>query len=534
MDPYSRKRKYSSLLIIIVAAFLIHGSVLDRFWLGDDPQVLLHAVRYSPVEVVSERPAWQELSTSNFTPLVTWSFDMDLSLFGPNPQLFYLHQIFSIALAALCLRLLMLALGAGERSSLLLALLFLAAPPTVHVAGLLMTRHYVEGLVAAAVSVLLWVIAIRRPEHQTILIIGSVCAYLVSLLAKEVFVLLPLVYIALAVGRTTRRRLILMMIPSGIAAAGYLAWRSWMLESPGGYGGGNVAMHLLDLTLQWVRAHPSVALWFAVSIGVCMISWLRSRLDVFRFGLIGAAATGPLAGIGDSLEGRHLLVPAAVVLCGAVGGATVRLKGNVKNGLLAVLALLTVVAAAFQMSSEARQIERMEAEGRYVWEERRDAKKLLAGSPGWYLDGIAELDLIWRGESSPDVVFSETGVLLSAGSDSYISFADDASPRVVDLRGADAARRTYDARASIDLEIVRTGHELQWRFAPECDCEWYFYSYPGYQRFEVPRQGSRIVPRPREQQWFRIERRERSGRWTLSPPLSLPRDGEKTRWKREP
>lgn len=534
MDPYSRKRKYSSLLIVIVAAFLFHGSVLDRFWLADDPQVLLHAVRYSPVEVVTERPAWQELSTSNFTPLVTWSFDLDLSLFGPSPQLFYLHQIFSIALAALFLRLLMLALGAGERSSLLLSLLFLAAPPTVHVAGLLMTRHYVEGLVAASLSVLLWVIAIRRPEHQAILIIGSVCAYLVSLLAKEVFVLLPLVSIALALGRTSSRRLILMTVPYGIAAAGYLAWRSWMLEGAGGYGGGDVARHVLELTLQWARTHPSVAFWFAITIVVCMISWLRSRLDLIRFVLIGAAATGPLVGIGDSLEGRHLLVPATVVLCGAVGGTSLRLKGNVKRGLLAVVALVTVVSAAVQMSSQATQIRRMEAEGRYVWEERRGARKLLAGSPGWYLNGIAELDLIWRNESSPDVVFSETGALLSAGADSYITFANDASPRVVDLRAADAARQTYDARASLNLEIARNGHELQWRFTPECDCEWYFYSYPGYQRFEVPRQGSRIVPRPREQQWFRIERRERSGRWTLSPPLSLPRDGEKTRWKREP
>ncbi|MBW3671967.1 MAG: hypothetical protein KY432_09905, partial [Acidobacteria bacterium] len=289
-----------------------------------------------------------------------------------------------------------------------------------------------------------------------------------------------------------------------------------------------------DLTLQWTRAHPSVAFWFAISMAVCMISWLRSRLDVIRFGLISVAATGPLIGVGDSLEGRHLLVPAAVVLCGAVGGASARLKRHAKSGLLTVLALVTVVSAAVQMSREATQIRRMEAEGRYVWEERREARKLLAGSPGWYLIGIAELDLIWRGESSPDVVFSETGALLSAGSDSYVSFADDASRWVVDLRDADAARQTYDARAPIDLEIARSGHELEWSFAPECDCDWYFYSYPGYQRFEVSRQGSRIVPRPREQQWFRIERRERSGKWTLSPPLSLPHDGEKTRWKRDP
>lgn len=524
--------RYGSVLVIVVATFVIHGSVLGRFWLADDPQVLLHAVRYGPLEVVSDKAAWQELSTSNFTPLVTWSFDLDLSLFGPDPALFYVHQVVSIALAAIVLWLVMLALGGGPRESLALAILFVAAPPTIHVAGLLMTRHYVEGLVAALLSTLFWILASNRQRHRSVLIVASVLAYLASVLAKEVFMLLPLVHVSLAMGKQRWRTTVKEITPFAIVLAVYLVWRRWMLESTGGYGGGDLVAHLIAVAGQWVRSHPIVAIWFAVVGVICLFSWLRTRDDVVRFALVVVAAFAPLVGIGDQIEGRHLLFPAVVMLTGAVGGINARLRDGSRLALLVALVLVSVIAAVRTGSREAHSIARMEAEGRYVWDQRRDATMLFAGSPGWYLEGLAELDLVWRHESSPEIVYSELGVRLASEESRYLTFSEDGHPRteyVDDMGSANG----YVATAPIEIQIERTGHELRWRFGPRCDCEWRFYSYPAYQTFTVPSEGSRIVPRPRRPQWFRIERRERSGEWTLSPPLLLPREGEMMRWKRD-
>lgn len=532
MKAPSSIAKYSRLLIIVVAAFVIHGSVLGRFWLGDDPQVLLHALRYDPLEVVSEKDAWQELSTSNFTPMVTWSFDLDLSLFGLDPAPFYAHQVLSVALAALALRLLMLALGVGTRESLAVAFVFLAAPPTIHVAGMLMTRHYVEGLIAAALSVALWVMALARTERR-FLVVSSVITYGVAILAKEVFVLLPLIHIALASGRETIRRIAVAMIPFGALTAMYLLWRGWILESAGGYGGESPLVHLFGVTVDWTKAQPLTAMWLGMLIVIGAVSWLRTKRDVLRFSLVAVATLAPLAAIGDSLEGRHLLFPATAALCAALGGIDARVRDRWRPVLLLTVAVLTAVAGVTAMFREPRLIARMEAEGRYVWDEPDAAPPLLAGSPGWYLDGLSDLDRIWRRETSPYIVFSELGLYTLEKTDRYVMFDSDGVSRVAYLEDIPKRVAGYVAGAPIELEIRRERHELSWRFGPSCDCTWRFYSYPDYQAFVIPPAGSRVVPRPREQQWFRIERRESAGSWTLSPPLRLPRNGETIRWKRD-
>ncbi|MGH9457266.1 MAG: hypothetical protein ACRD2J_06445, partial [Thermoanaerobaculia bacterium] len=70
---------------------------LDGWWGTDDPQILLHATRNTPLETLFSSAAWQTLSTSSFTPLVTLSFEIDRVLFGLRPLFYYQHQLLTIA-----------------------------------------------------------------------------------------------------------------------------------------------------------------------------------------------------------------------------------------------------------------------------------------------------------------------------------------------------------------------------------------------------------------------------------------------------
>ncbi len=528
----ARTSTYSNLLLIVVAAFLIHGSVLDRFWLADDPQVLLQAVRYEPLEIVTETAAWQELSTSNFTPLVTWSFDLDLALFGPEPLWFYIHQILSLAFVAIALRWLMLVLGLTPRLSLSVAILFLATPPVVHAAGLLMTRHYIEGLGAAVVAAILWFVAEKNKRHRPALIAASVAAYLIALLSKEVFLLLPLILMAISSKRATWKQVVRRLIPFAVVLLAYLWWRSWILGSTGGYGNGNVALHLLDVTYAWIRSQPLVAFWLITTIAICGMTWLRSRSDVLRVLMITGAVFAPLVGIGDALEGRHLLFPGVVAVVAATAGLGRRSAGRWRALGFVIMVPVTLLSSMFAMIHEKDSTRRMQAEGRYVWDASSEDMPLLAGSPAWYLDGLAELDSIWRNETSPEVFYSEIGALLMSESPDYVHYGDDGMPHISYLEDIAPLSTGYLTDAPIAVEITRNAHALEWSFGPQCECTWRFYSYPDYQGFVISREGARIVPRPREQQWFRIERRETSGNWTLSPPLPLPREGETIEWKR--
>lgn len=529
MTPSSPISRYANVLLIVIAAFAIHGHVLDRFWLNDDPQVLLQASRHGPFDVLFDRGAWQELSGSNFTPLVTLSFEADLFLFGLDPFSFYLHQVLAIALAGVALRGLLLELGAGSRSALLLALLFLAAPPTIRVAGQLMTRHYLEGLIAAIASVILWSAAVNGRDGVGRLTAISVLSYFVALLAKEVFILLPLVLLAIGIARMEWRSLVARLIPYAVAMGVYLSWRIWILQGAGGYGPKNIVSHLYSITRAWIASSPTTAIWFLVLVLV-VASALRNRADLMRLTLVAVAGLAPLAGVGDAIESRHLLVPATVLLAGAVLGLQ-HLQAERHRVILSILVFSCVGAGVGTLFEKGGPNARMEAEGRYVWDKGIDSPPLLAVSPGWYLDGLADLDRIWRSESSPRVVYSQTGLVMQPGETRFIAFDDGGSPQVIYPEDT-SLRRSYAPSAPIELELHRDGRALQWQFGPNCDCEWRFFSYPGYQMFVVPRHGERIVPRPLEQQWFRIGRYEKSGRWTLSPPLPLPDDGESERWRR--
>jgi hypothetical protein len=531
-------------LLIVVAAFVLHGGAMGGFWLGDDPQVLLHALRYSPGEVLTVPDAWRELSTSNFTPLVTISFDLDLSLFGPDPEGFYAHQITVIALAAIAFAVLLRLLGLGRGLSLAGAIALLAVPPVVHVAHQLMTRHYIEGLVIAIVALIVWTASIRirgGPKWRGIWLANlTAVLYLLAMLAKEVYATVPLVFLAVSmIANEKWRQTAWRLVPVAFAALIYIVWRVVMLGGIGGYGTGAGAMHLPKAAGEFLKQSTPVGLWIVVLLLIAAVEAGSSRRALLATLLVMVAVGLPLFGIGEGLEPRHLLVPSAVLLAAAMVSIHRMLRERRRLGvaMLAIVVTATVIGGASQWVVERDSAKRTEAEGRYVWEESEDALPLLASSPGWYIEGLADFREIVEGLTAPRRFYSRLGILLTdLDHDSVVWFDERGMPRVMsleDMEDPELRMGRYEASMPVSVEVERRDSALVWAFGPDCDCVWIFYSYPDYQPFVVPEEGRRLVPKPTERQWFRLERRERDGAWSLSPPLELPSEGDRLEWRRD-
>ncbi|HUO85613.1 MAG TPA: hypothetical protein VM534_10915 [Thermoanaerobaculia bacterium] len=536
-------RERSADLVILVtlwvALAVLHGEAIGQWWLNDDPQVLLQAIRNSPLETLSDPGSWQTLSASNFTPLVTLSFELDLALGGPEPRLFYVHHLLAAGFA-LTLLFILLRRAVPPLSAGLACAGVLLSPAMFYATRTLMVRHYLEGLCLALLALLVW----DWRRESRIAGVGVACLYLGSMLAKEVYAPLPLVMMVMARARGERwRDLLLRILPSVVAAAVYLFWRIGMLGSGGGYGSAKMrpleTLQLLWLQIAGPVPRPVALVWIIVA-GVIVGMALPRKGRLFA-GAITAGAVAvvlPLVPLGSLLDVRHALVPtiALFALLALALGAIERERG-IATGALALFLFAAGYGGFRTAAALDRYTTRMSTEGRYVWSHPAGAPVLLAGAPEWYLSGIADLRRVEGKGDAPPYVLSGHALLLGvADVDATVAATDsgDLAPIPAAVSAQIRARRAAaDPDAPLEIVLRREGSEIEWRFGPACDCRWTYLTVPHYDDFAVGDHGRLRTPRPLDEQWFRVMKESSDGSWTVSPSLRMPADGEKIEWKRD-
>lgn len=540
-----------AVLAILALGILFHGSALRGWWLNDDPQVLLHAVRNSPAEALFNPVKWRELSSSNFTPLVTLSFDFDLLVAGLSARSFYRHQVLAILLAAVLL-LMVLRRHMDPVLAAIITATFVVAPMTVMAARSLMIRHYVEGLCLALVSLFLFEKGTAKPDRRLRYDTGSALLYLLAILGKEVFYPLPLLFLmqARVVGQSWRvvmRRL----LPATVIALIALGWRRAMLGSVGGYGGSIDSSDLLPLPLavsSFIVGSVPLAVRILLALVVLVLLAVSMRADRGRtFALILALffiALLPLLPVAGAIEPRYAFVPSVITLC-AIGlllesvrrskWGSESVRRNVVLGGAALVFLLLFVRGQ-KVRVEFDPLYRvMVAEGRYVWREGERAPTLLAGSQGWYLSGLSELRKQQGKGKGPAFVLSQYALSLPDRDVSHVvAFNNEAgaigplSPEV--LQAAQADRRKFRPDIPLTVLLSRKGNDLSWTMGPPGAASWIFLTYPEGDEYPIDGQGWIRIPETRELQRFRIRRTLPDGSWTLSPPLLLPPADGAVRW----
>ncbi len=529
-------------------AFAIHAPALDGWWRNDDPQVLVQAARYTPEQILFSPHAWRTLSASNFTPLVTLSFQGDLHLAGLHPTAFYLHQIAALGVAAFLLFLLV-ARFTNWLYGTYAALIFLLTPITAVAARSLMLRHYVEGLALAVAATLCWMRGGNRPGAAGWFWSGTgALLYLGAALAKEVYAPLPLLMLAGAFVAGERiRSIALRTVPLAIAAGADLLWRNAMLGSFGGYGAAPTRESLLALPWRvWSGGFGTGSVSWAIVVVTLagaaifvMMMEREPRRTLLVAVTMAAFAFVPLIAVATDLDPRHsfALTAGAVALLAIGAGRSSHAKSAI--ALLTVIAVATGVAGVRQGVEYQRWAKPMEAEGKYVWNVTSSSPALLAtasvGTP-WYLEGLEWLRSFSHRGGAPRFIGSLTPVALGEMSlQSLVRFnpennrIEPVSDSLVPLVREDRSR--YDRAAALEVTIGRKGTVLHWSLAPRT-ARFTFVSYPGYFEFPITPDGRWRVPEPTERQHFRIRGDLPGGSWTISPPLTVPGDGQTVRWSR--
>lgn len=522
---------------LTLLSLALHASALNGWWLSDDPQVLVQAVRQSPREYFFVPDAWQYLSASNFTPLVTLSFETDLALAGLRPWFFYLHQILALTLAIVLL-FLYLQPYAGSLAAFLGSAVFAVSPQAVLAARTLMVRHYVEGLVLSLIALLLW----RRGRLRPSLVwsVLAATAYLLAVLAKEVYALVPLLMLLDSrLNGESWRSIFRRIIPTVLAGLVYLAWRVSILGSAGGYG---LTIRFEDLEYLSVAAMshaPAVTMW-AVTAGLaalCVIALVqsprRALLVLVTMTVVGVVPLLPVLSLRESRYGFVLfaLIGAA---CALVPGTARRLRTIAVAAALVVFTA-TLIAGLIVLRSHSVAARDSVAEGRFIWSGRADQRVLVARSPGWYLGGLAEL----RGRENPGpmprYILSEEGLWVEPIDLEQTLQVREGVVTALPASVADSVRQRragMDAAAPINVTVSREDHQIRWELGPETSESWVFLSYPEYDEYQIPPRGSRIIPEPQGLQQFRVMRGLPGGRWTITPPLTLPGPDQTVRFTR--
>jgi len=306
----------TGLMLLIFGAY---HNVLSASWRYDDQFIIEKISHYPQFEYLFDKTAWQTIFVGMFTPLMLFSYHVDLIIFNFNPEFFYWHQLIAISLLSIAVYFL-LNLWLNKHLSILAASLFVIGTPIAIMANQLMTRHYIEGALLFILSIILFVLAVQK-QKKTLLVISAISFFL-AISAKEIFVPGILLYFLIPIASLKQRLhyASYLLIPLGL----YLLWRWHMLDIlVGGYGNqfpeGNVVslfLHYLwqDFYLLFKAETASIVIILSTSILIYL--YYQRQYAILLFTLIFCALL-PLFLIKSAITAEHsrLLLIVWLVFC---------------------------------------------------------------------------------------------------------------------------------------------------------------------------------------------------------------------------
>jgi hypothetical protein len=515
------------------------------WWRADDPALLDHALQSPGLAAYTDPGNWRALSPNNLTPWVTLSFKVDLALFGLRPAGFYAHQLLStlamtlIAFGLLC-RYVSPAWALGTLT------VFLLGAPAGAVIEALMTRHYLEGLLAALVALQAFLRAAELPGTRAGRVWQAIAllAYAVAASAKEIYVPLPLLLAAwpgLGGWRERLRR----VAPLLALLLLYMAWRRYMLGAyVGGYGvadldgmlgvvGGFASALRRFPAYFWGQAWPLAA----IVVIACALASVRAWRWLAVLPALVLAPLVPLVSY-PGLNGpdRYLFLP-WFVLCVLVGVAlprvlpASRLRWPVAGVAAAALIAPTVMQESEQAAGRQRLASDVELQGRFLWSAPSETlyrpSDALASMP-WYAQRLCAIRQRVRAEACPQVVLQ--GFDRPPDDREILHLADGRMQPM--SPAARAAGLDVDRSRPLSVELDWAPGSIRWKFGPS-DGGAYFLLSRELWRFPIAREGRLQRPRggPDAAFEFQLLHVDAAGVMTVSPTLRIT-EGQTLRWSR--
>lgn len=538
----------SSLVGCLVLTFALYHSVLTSWWCCDDPQILKHALSYSPWEYFSEPKAWRALVPYSLTPWLSLTYDLDHTLFGLNSVGYYAHNLLTISLCAWLICLIArrwvsnwYAFGGG--------LLFLLGAPVVVASHQLMVRHYLEGLLFFLLACWLLLRAFQEENSPSGWWAGI--AFAVAVSAKEIYLPLGLVLFVLPINSLRQRLrvgwpLLLVMLL-------YVPWRWYMLGDPvGGYTPA-AALGWSDLisALTQFGAIPGLLLsqpWPPLAgLLLCAVlltqrircAWLP--LVFLTLLVLLLAPLIPLArqpGIGAGSE-RYFIALWAALALGAtlLAGATAAGRG-LHMHFFSCLVLVLLGGFAWQQSDQVRaallpSLQEQSMQGKaLISAGERDIIYLTPGVASWYVSGIIDLQQeLGRSLPSPRAVSDEIDLVSQPLVGQRILRYDQANGRMADITQqiprlvSDWQQRIQPRPLSIMMEFDSIAKNLRWQLGPYQHGSYTLLSGMGSHR--LPTQGTLRMEKLPEQT-FRFRYDDPEGWSAYTPALRFVTSPQRT------
>lgn len=173
-------------LFLLIGIFVFYyAPLLNSWWMFDDTMHVKFVLEHG-LEVFYKPASETGLIPANFTPWMYFNYWFDWKVFGMNMWGYGLHQLLSLSFVIISLYFCL-----NQRLGKVLTLLFIAwffITPMAHTTiYILCTRHYLEGLGFAALSVLFFTRFMGAKENTKWLLLSALF-YCIACLNKEIYV----------------------------------------------------------------------------------------------------------------------------------------------------------------------------------------------------------------------------------------------------------------------------------------------------------------------------------------------------------
>jgi hypothetical protein len=532
--PTSHKGDIGIWFLLSVIVYALYGSVIDLWWTYDDTQILRQAIKYSPSQYFFIPKIWQELSWVNFTPLVTFSFDLDIALFGLNPKMFYLHHLIVLWLCSAMLYTI-LRFWISRPFALTGASLFLIGIPVAILSQQLMARHYLEGLLLAMISFYLFIKAVRG--GKTGLAFWSACLYTGAMSAKEIYV--PLVFLLLALPEKNWKVRFKYSIPLLVVFLTYIGWRWWMIGTPiGGYGAQMQIRDIFDIlkriptTLFCMKSGKDFFIILIIfwPVVVFLIKRRQATLFIIWIAILTLLPTLTIPSFLFDMRHFFMVWTMSSVLLVMVSQQLWNIKPIYY--ILSISLLALVVIHVFPNNREVwnNNLEvsaRMSAEGRFFLLEAKNHDLLRHPSAApWYFEGLSWLKRYYYGKGENAKYFYDDIYLCEETLDGKRVWEySSADRRIIDITQLiPEIRKNYcdkirqDVPLNISINYLQSN--LSWEFSPYKEGRYSFILDNGAIKYDFPPSGNLKVTLSGTV-IFRV-RYESPGGWiTYSPHLAF-------------
>lgn len=523
----------SSYAVPVFLLWILYYPVLGNWWLFDDPCHLFY-ISQNGIYPAFFEPA-RGFSPINFTPWEPLSLGIDYLAFGFNPRPFYWHHMLSLSMLFLCANVVLLRFLSPLVTAISLSL-FVASVPLCDAANHLMTRHYIEGLLFALVSVYLFLKAEEKDDKN--FLYGSAFFYFLACLAKEVYV--PLIVIMTVLTQARKKSRLKSLYPFLVVVVGYALWRFYMLNSSGMLSGyPHIPVRgedILYLPLSIIRVMGWDTIWQWMLSGLLFMAFI---LRMFRNNwrdnaliiIIAGSVIMPILPVASTLYSRYLFLLSFVFFVGIGFGVQYFCDApffrTPKTMMIAGIAVAFVIVSAFHVQKNIRGWQaygkEISAEGKFLLYNDNPNNLLLTSHGHCYWAFSALRKTVLGLPQGPSFCVRDcTCTYLHPGKKVLINVNGE----LVTKRGVmeEKSPEACGERRELKIDFYYTNGKLQWRFDPYRKGK-YFLFLKGWDSgfIQVKREGDMNLSFDLENDYILAKYESYEGWQTYSPVLKLNR-----------